>query len=73
MLKPDGQLIMLEHVRSNNKVLGTLMDWFNFIPLAIMGANIDRKTDENLKKAGFHEIRETKLWKDIVKFFNVKK
>ena len=73
VLKPNGQLIMLEHVRSNGKILGTLMDWFNFIPLNIIGDNINRKTGENLRKAGFTDIEEVKLWKDVVKFFNVKK
>lgn len=72
VLKPDGQLIMLEHVRSNGKVLGKLMDWFNFIPLNIMGANINRKTKQNLIKAGFNDIKVTELWKDIVKYFYVK-
>lgn len=72
VLKPNGQLIMLEHVRSNGKILGTLMDWFNFIPLNIIGDNINRKTGENLRKAGFTNIEEVKLWKDVVKFFNVK-
>ena len=72
VLKPDGQLIMLEHVRSNGKVLGKLMDWFNFIPLNIMGANINRKTKQNLIKAGFNDVKVTELWKDIVKYFYVK-
>jgi len=72
VLKPDGQLIMLEHVRSNGKVLGTLMDWLNFIPLNIMGANINRRTKQNLIKAGFNDIKVTELWKDIVKYFHVK-
>ncbi len=72
VLKPNGRLIMLEHVRSNNKVLGKLMDWFNFIPLYIMGANINRKTNQNLIKAGFNDVKVTELWKDIVKYFYVK-
>ena len=72
VLKPNGQLLMLEHVRSNGKVLGPLMDWFNFIPLYIMGANINRNTAENIKKAGFDEVKTTELWRDIVKFFKIK-
>lgn len=72
VLKPDGKLIMLEHVRSNGKVLGKLMDWFNFIPLNIMGANINRRTKQNLTKAGFNDVNVTELWKDIVKYFYVK-
>ena len=47
-------------------------DWFNFIPLNIMGANINRKTKQNLIKAGFNDVKVTELWKDIVKYFYVK-
>jgi ubiquinone/menaquinone biosynthesis C-methylase UbiE len=72
VMKTDGQLIMLEHVRSSNKVLGLFMDLFNFIPLNIIGDNINRRTAENLKKAGFTNTKETKLWMDVVKFFHVK-
>jgi len=72
VMKPDGQLIMLEHVRSSNRVLGLFMDIFNFIPLNIIGDNINRRTAENLKKAGFTNTKETKIWIDIVKFFHVK-
>lgn len=72
VLKPDGQLLMLEHVRSNGKILGPLMDWFNFIPLHIMGANINRNTLGNITKAGFNDVNTTDLWSDIVKFFKIK-
>tara|TARA_R110002124_G_scaffold83127_1_gene217816 strand:- start:750 stop:1301 length:552 start_codon:yes stop_codon:yes gene_type:complete len=72
VMKTDGQLIMLEHVRSGNRVLGIFMDIFNFMPLNIVGNNINRRTAENLKKAGFTNTKETKLWMDIVKFFHVK-
>ncbi|MCB9304675.1 MAG: methyltransferase domain-containing protein [Lewinellaceae bacterium] len=71
VLKPGGQLRMLEHVRSSNEVIGRLMDWFNFIPVNIWGANINRETVENLRKAGFTDIKVTKLWKDIVKLIEV--
>ncbi len=53
---------MLEHVRSSGKLTGKLMDWLNFIPLNIWGANINRRTVENLKKAGFTDIKVTPLW-----------
>tara|TARA_R110002110_G_scaffold42375_3_gene133150 strand:- start:391 stop:942 length:552 start_codon:yes stop_codon:yes gene_type:complete len=72
VMKPGGQFIMLEHVRSSNRVLGLFMDLFNFIPLNIVGNNINRRTAENLKKAGFTNTKETNLWMDIVKFFHVK-
>ena len=72
VLKPGGHLRMLEHVRSSNKVIGKLMDWLNFIPVNVWGANINRQTVDNLEKAGFVDIKVTHLWKDIVKLIEVK-
>lgn len=71
VLKPGGRLRMLEHVRSSNEVVGKLMDWFNFIPVNMWGANINRHTVRNLTKAGFSKIEVTDLWKDIVKLIEV--
>ena len=67
--KSGGKILMLEHVRSHKKVVAPLMDAFNFIPLHIYGANINRETVDNLLKAGFEpkNIRVEKLWLDIVK------
>jgi ubiquinone/menaquinone biosynthesis C-methylase UbiE len=67
--KNGGKIYMLEHVRSNKKVLGPLMDTFNFIPLHLVGANINRETYQNLLKAGFQaeNIEVENLWLDIVK------
>ena len=65
--KPDGKIIMIEHVRSEKKILGLIMDLFNPIPLHIYGANINRRTVENLQKAGFVNIEVKNLMGDIVK------
>lgn len=71
--KDNGKILMLEHVRSSNKVVGKFMDLINFIPLSIWGTNINRKTIENLKKARFkkEDIKSQDLWKDIVKFIEI--
>ncbi|HWI55022.1 MAG TPA: class I SAM-dependent methyltransferase [Desulfobacteria bacterium] len=50
--KPDGQLIFLEHVRSSNKLMGLMMDFFNPVVVRLIGANINRPTLENIEKAG---------------------
>ncbi|MFW6275780.1 MAG: class I SAM-dependent methyltransferase, partial [bacterium] len=42
--KNGGNILMLEHVRSEKKAVGELMDVFNFIPLHLCGANINRRT-----------------------------
>ncbi len=71
--KANGKIIMLEHMRSNNKVAGKFMDIVNFIPLNIWGANINRETMDNLIKAGFNEedIESQNVWSDIVKFIEI--
>ncbi|NOY59080.1 MAG: class I SAM-dependent methyltransferase [Calditrichaeota bacterium] len=65
--KPDGKIVMLEHVRSDGKIVGPLMDVLNPIPLYLYGANINRDTVGNLRKAGFSTIQVTDLWKDVFK------
>jgi len=71
--KPGGKILMLEHVRSNRKMLGKAMDILNPIPLNIYGANINRRTYENLLKAGFEpeQISVKDLWFDIVKLIKI--
>jgi len=65
--KKDGKIIMIEHVRSEKAVLGLVMDVFNPVIVNAFGANINRRTIENIKKAGFQNIQVENLWKDIVK------
>ena len=50
--KPDGQIILLEHVRSEHPLMGLVMDIVNPISLYVIGSNINRKTLENIKTAG---------------------
>jgi ubiquinone/menaquinone biosynthesis C-methylase UbiE len=50
--KPAGKIVMLEHMRSENQLLGLGMDLFNPITVNLWGANINRRTMENIKKAG---------------------
>lgn len=72
--KNEGKIVMLEHVRSDQKVLGKLMDWMNFIPVNIWGANINRNTVDNLVKAGFNrkDIKVQKLLGDVVKLIEIR-
>lgn len=72
--KKDGKIIMLEHMRSKNPAVGKFMDIVNFIPVNIWGANINRRTIDNLKKAGFKEedIEYEDIWSDIVKLIEIR-
>jgi len=71
--KKDGQIIMLEHVKSKNKFIGALMEVLNPIIVRIIGANINRDTVENLEKAGITVDLEKDLMVDIVKHLKCSK
>jgi ubiquinone/menaquinone biosynthesis C-methylase UbiE len=66
--KKDGQIIMLEHVRSKNLILGIIMDLLNPVVARIVGANINRDTVKNLKSSGLKVDVEKDLMMDIVKY-----
>jgi ubiquinone/menaquinone biosynthesis C-methylase UbiE len=52
VVRPGGKVLLLEHMRSPNSVLGYLMDLLNPLVVRMMGANINRRTVENVRKAG---------------------
>lgn len=60
VLKPNGRLYMLEHVRAENPFAGKIMDFLDPLIFKITGAHIARRTKENLIKAGF-EVKEEKI------------
>jgi ubiquinone/menaquinone biosynthesis C-methylase UbiE len=51
VLKPGGQLLLLEHVRAANPI-GVLMDLLNPLAVRLMGANINRRTVKNVRQSG---------------------
>lgn len=52
VVRPGGYLYLLEHMRSNNPFLGKIMDMVNPMVVRMIGANINRRTVENIQKAG---------------------
>lgn len=69
--KTEGKIIMIEHVRSEKKVLGIIMDLFNSIVVNSYGANINRRTVANIERAGFSMVNVTNLYSDIVKKISI--
>lgn len=65
--KPNGKVIMIEHVRSEKKILGYLMDILNPLVVKLYGANINRRTIENIKESGFSNVEVNNLSGDILK------
>jgi ubiquinone/menaquinone biosynthesis C-methylase UbiE len=50
--KPGGQILLLEHVRIDAPVVGPAMDAFDPLVVQVMGAHINRRTVENVRRAG---------------------
>lgn len=72
VLKPGGQLLLLEHVLSRRPVLRQLMRLLNPLVVRIMGANIDRETVANVRRAGFEDLQVEDRWLDIVKLIEAR-
>jgi ubiquinone/menaquinone biosynthesis C-methylase UbiE len=64
--KPDGRLLLLEHVRPGNYLLGKLFDALNPLTVRATGANINRRTIKNIVKAGWRIQMLQPLALDIV-------
>lgn len=72
VLKQDGRILMLEHMRSQNNFVAKVMDSFNWLSLYTWGANINRKTMKNIEKAGLEVVEANNLMFDIVKEIELK-
>ena len=73
VLKPGGQLLLLEHMLSANRLLRPLMHAANPLVVRLMGANINRETVRNVERAGFKLRRIDDLMGDIVKLIEAEK
>lgn len=59
VLRPGGRLVLLEHVRSSLSGLGTVLDLLNPVLVRLTGANVNRDTVDNVRRAGF-EVEEVR-------------
>jgi ubiquinone/menaquinone biosynthesis C-methylase UbiE len=66
VLKPGGQILMFEHVRSRIGPVGVFLDLMTFFSRR-MGPDLNRDTVGNVQKAGFRIRREENVYLDIVK------
>ncbi len=68
VVKSDGEVRLLEHVRPRNPVLGKVFDWLTPLTRRLMGPEINRRTEENVEAAGLEivEVRRDGIWREIV-------
>lgn len=69
--KSDGKILMLEHMRSENPVAGILMDLLNPLTVRLWGANINRRTMENIARAGLTIEKDKQLFGTILRRLEV--
>jgi len=67
VLKPEGRLLMYEHVRSNVPAVGLFLDFMTYLSRPLLGPDMNRDTVSNVRRAGFHVVSERNVYFDIVK------
>jgi ubiquinone/menaquinone biosynthesis C-methylase UbiE len=70
--KPDGRLLLLEHMRPESSFAGIIFDLLNPIVVRIVGANINRRTADNVRLAGWQIQLEEKLSSDVVRWIEAR-
>lgn len=70
VVRPGGQILLLEHMRSANRVLGALMDILNPLIVRTMGANVNRRTLDTVREVFQVESVEDAGANGIVRFIS---
>ena len=74
VLKPNGKLIMIEHVLSKNKIISLIERIHNPLTKFFMGVNINRDTKQNIIDLGMIIAKDENLALfDVFRLFVVKK
>lgn len=73
VLKPGGQLLLLEHVLSSNKVLAAMMNFLNPLVVRAVGANINRQTVKNVQACPFRNVFVDPASGDMIKLIRAVK
>jgi phosphatidylethanolamine/phosphatidyl-N-methylethanolamine N-methyltransferase len=68
VVKPGGEVRLLEHVRPRNPMLGRVFDWLTPVTRALMGPEINRRTEDNVRAAGLRieTVRRNGIWREIL-------
>lgn len=66
VLKPGGEVILLEHMRPQG-FLGRVFDLLDPVASRLMGPHINRRTLDNIRKAGLAPVEERNVFSDWIK------
>lgn len=66
VLRPEGRLLLFEHVRSHVPPIGLMQDLMTPFSRRF-GPDMNRDTLRNVQRAGFRVVRERNVYLDIVK------
>lgn len=72
VVKSGGTVVFLEHMRSENEFLGEAMDLVNPVVAQAFGPNINRRTVENIRQAGFKVFAEEYLLSSVFRIIVAK-
>ena len=67
VVKREGRVLLLEHVRPRNPILGKLFDLLSPITRRLIGPEINRRTEDNVRAAGLEivDVRRHGVWREI--------
>ncbi len=67
VVRPGGQVLLLEHVRPTNPLLGRLADALSPVTARLFGPYLNRRTDEAVRTAGLRivDMRAEGIWREI--------
>jgi len=68
VVRPDGEVLLLEHVRPRTAVFGWLADRLSPVTRRLFGPEINRRTENNVVAAGLRivDVRRRGVWREIV-------
>ena len=72
VVRPGGDIWLLEHVRIDKPIIGPVMDALNPLVVRMVGANINRRTVENVKRAGLEIVSVRNLSGELVKLIHAR-
>lgn len=67
VVRPDGKVLLLEHVRPTNPLAGKLFDWLSPITRRLIGPEINRRTEQNIETASLNiaRVKRSGIWREI--------